>query len=649
MAFDDKSEIIAHFIGIFETNSEAVRLRSDYDAFRAEAKKTDGPGPFMNINVKVTSPYSEGGFNPETNNAVYGSSAQIHIKSPTHLPHEAALKALNSQSIALGTLPNLPLSAQVGGFAAYSLDFTLLPPSSVATVNIQYNFLTDDDVFSNVDTGIEFTDPAVYHTALTALASTAQTLQIVEIPDLPQDGDTIAQDALEAVETLASLSAPEMDGATVDLIHGQDATGIIENGTATDQTSSLKDALPHTPPETGDSGTGTGTPPQDDGPAHTVNTGGSTLLNQTTIISYWLDAPVIAVMGDYVSVTAIGQLNAWNDTDTTSIATPDAPFSTTTGINTSSISAVANAVAATGYTGGPGHVVVTRIEGDVINLNYVQQYNFAYDNDVVSVTFSASETYLELSDNTLVNLTSLEELGYQYDLIVIGGSMIDLRVITQTNVLLDTDSIHVQGNFAGNIESNGNLLWNQALIYQSGVDTIEEMPDHYATTATLLEDGAETVTGGVLNDNLLDGTQVLRVLYVSGDVLDVQAVQQVNVLGDADQVALLSETVQGADGANIAILTGENALINVASIMDLGVDSTIYVGGEQYSDALLYQAGFVSTEDPALVSDTSGLASEAVLFLTDDMIDAPAIGGESDMAPFISTEPPADVMQSVLA
>ena len=643
MAFDDKSEIIAHFIGIFNTNTEAARLRSDYDKFRAEVKKTDGPNDLMNVNVKVTSPFAENGFQPglNVNNPSY--SAQINVAAPAHSLQDAGVKALNIQKIALSTLPDLPLDSQIGGFGVYSFTYFLHPPSSVASINIQQNLLVDDDVFANVDLGVEFVNPAVFHAAVNALATTAETLQIVQIPDLPENGDAIAQNALATVEVLANATAPEMEGATIDLMRGQDAVGIVENGNSTDEVSNLKDAMPEVKqtPESVET--------RDDAPVHVVNTGGSTMVNQAVVTTNWLDAPVIAVMGDYVSVSAVGQVNVWNDTDTTNIAAGAVISSTTHGLNTSTITTVANAVAESGYTGGPETVVVTRIEGNVVNVNYIQQYNFAYDNDVVSVTFSATETYLELSDNTLINMADLVELGFQYDLIVIGGNMIDLRVISQTNVMLDTDSIHVEGSFSGNIDGSDNLLWNEALIYQSGVNTIEDMTDSYANTAMTLESGSDSVDDGVLNDEAMDGTQVLRVLYIEGDLLDVQAIEQVNVLGDADQVALASETIQSEDGANIEVITGANTLINVASIIDLGIDSTIYVGGDQYSDAMLYQAGFVSTEDPLVVSDTSGLASEAVLFLADDMIESPQTGNDADIAPVISNEPPADVMQSVLA
>ncbi len=643
MAFDDKSEIIAHFIGLFENNSEAARLRMDYDKFRAEVKKIDGPNDLLNVNVKVTSPYSENGFEPGLNINSYSHSTQINIKSPVRSMPDAGAKALNVEKIALGTLPDLPLDSQIGGFGVYSFQFILHPPSSVATINIQQNLLVDDDIFGNVDLGVDFVPTSVYHTAVNALANTADSLQIVQIPDLPENGDAIAQNAMVAVETLATLTAPETEGATINLMHGQDAVGIVENGDYTEVISNLKDALPEVQKPSDDA------EPQVGEPEHIVNTGSSIMVNQAVITTNWLDAPVIAVMGDYVSVTAVGQVNVWNDTDTTNIAAGVVISSTTHGLNSSAITTVANAVAESGYTGGPENVVVTRIDGDVVNVNYIQQYNFAYDNDVVSITFSAAETYLDLGDNTLINMASLEELGFHYDLIVIGGNMIDLRAISQTNVLLDTDNIHVEGGFTGTIEGSDNLLWNQATIYQSGINTLEEMPDYYAKTASLLDGGSDNVDDAVLNDAALDGTQVLRVLYIDGDVLDVQAIEQVNVLGDADQVALASETAQSMDGANIKVISGSNALINDASIIDLGVDSTVYVGGDQYSDAMLYQAGLVSTDDPLVVSDTAGLANEAVLFLADDMIETPQTGGDGDLAPVISDEPPADVMQSVLA
>ena len=649
MPLDDKTEIIAHFIGAFETISEAARMRIDYDKFRAEAKKVDEPNDLLNVKIHVKSPYGASGFDEKLNAPDF--SAPSIAGSAIPFPGANVATSFISQPITPETVPNFSLAGAVssvaGGGGGFQFQFTIEPPSSVATVNLQFNWLHDDDVFQNVDLGVNFYNTEVYHNVLVDLAFTAESLQIISFQDPPASEEAIAQNAISMIEVLASAEAPLIEGATVQLFHGLEAYGIVEDGVQVSEMALYSDALPaaHTKTiESTPNGSG-----EDDAEIHELNTGTSTMVNQAEITSVWLDAPVIAVMGDYISFNAISQVNVYNDFDTTTLATQSTFGATTHTSNIASIASVANAMPESGYTGGPEHVVVTRIDGNVINFNYVQQYNFAYDNDTVSVTFTAAETYLELSDNSLVNMTSLYELGYQYDLIVIGGNMIDLRAIQQTNVLLDADSFYAQSGYSGTFDGSDNLLWNQAAIFQSGVDTLNEMPEHYALTADNLDSGSDSLEGGVLEEAALDGTEVLRVLYISGDYLDVQLVEQTNVLGDADQIALAIETVQSANGANIEVTAGSNALMNFASIADHGVDSTVYVAGEEYTDAMLYQAEFISTEDPLVVHDTSGLASEAVLFLADEMIDANPIDNDASMTPVISGEPAADVMQSMLA
>ncbi len=646
MPLDDKTEIMAHFIGAFEMTTEATRMRSDYDKFRAEAKKADGPGDLLNVKIQVTSPLANGEYNDKLNVPEFTKSTASKAST---FPHSGAVPhGINFQTVPLGTLPNLPLSGlltPLGGVTGFRM--TLEPPASVATINLQQNRLDDSDIFQNIDLGISFNDITIYQDALADLVVTADALQVASIPGFPANEAAISQDAIVLVKTLADAETPDIDGATMHMFHGATAYGGIENGVQVETASAYTDALPAARIKVNEGQEADAA--DDDEETHDLNTGMNTLINQTSISSFWLDAPVIVVMGDYVSFNAISQVNVYNDFDTTSLATENVFGDTTHAINSAAITAVANAVVETGYSGGPAHVLVTRIEGNVINFNHVQQFNFAYDNDVVSVTFTASETYLQLSDNTLINLTSLNELGYQYDLIFIGGNMIDLRAIQQTNVLLDADSFYSQDAYGGTFSGSDNLLWNQASIYQSGFNTLTEMPEHFSQTADTLGNGSDNLSGGVLNDTALDGTEVLRVLYISGDHLDVQLVEQVNVLGDADQIAIASETIQSANGANISVVAGSNALMNFASIDDYGVDSTVYVGGEGYSDAMLYQAEFISTDDPLVVRDTSELASEAVLFLADDMIEGTTHGTETDLAPVISGEPEADVMQSMLA
>ena len=645
MPFDDKTAIISHFIGIFEMSSEAARMRIEYDNIRAQAKKSDNPGDILNVNVRVTSPYVDGGFQGKLSAPTDGYKATDKGISKVGFRNDVPQNHLQPASYSSPQYQDQSIDHGPSGGFSFHLNLTLAPPSSMATVNIQYNWMTDDDVFNNVDLGIDFQPIEIYHTALSNLVSVANDLQLVSPNTLPSSEDDIAEDAISLVKELSQAEAPSVDGSTSDIFSGADAYTIAVNGEAVTEAPVFDDQLPVVKLSETDSIASDGG--EDTGPLHEVITGTSTLINQAGVVSGWLDAPVIAVMGDYVSFNGISQVNVYNDFDTSTLEI--SPEATTHAYNVASVETISNAVAESDFSGGPQMAVVTRIDGNVVNFSHTYQFNFASDDDTVSVSFTGEETFLQLGDNTLVNFSTLFEIGYQYDLIIVGGDMIDLRFIQQTNVLLDSDSFYGQEGFEGSVSSSDNLLWNEASITQIGVDTTSELPDYYAQSADTLAGGADTLADGVMADDLLDGIELLRVLYVSGDMLDVQLVYQTNIFGDADQIALASETYQSADGANVDVIAGSNVLLNAANIADLGVDSTVYVGGEEYSDALLYQAEFISTDDPLSMQDTTDLASEAVLFLADDMIGPETIADDADMTPVISSEPAADVMQSVLA
>ncbi|MEQ9071443.1 MAG: hypothetical protein RLO18_32210, partial [Gimesia chilikensis] len=71
--------------------------------------------------------------------------------------------------------------------------------------------------------------------------------------------------------------------------------------------------------------------------------------------------------------------------------------------------------------------------------------------------------------------------------------------------------------------------------------------------------------------------------------------------------------------SSVAITTGSNYLTNTASIDQDGIDSTIMAAGEQYSDAMLYQAELIDTEANPLGVNISQLTNEAVAIIVDDL------------------------------
>lgn len=418
----------------------------------------------------------------------------------------------------------------------------------------------------------------------------------------------------------------------------------------------------------------------------------------------------------------------------------------------------------------PTHWAVTTISGDLIQYNWSEQTNFVSDSDTVSFSFSGSTTTLGTGANLSVNGFNAWELGFQYDLILVGGNMIDTTIIKQTNILLDSDRLEVaapaqpaeatvaktkvaeaepvapsrpqaeqtapeaeqapaaapaklasaaagpapaapqpqpasppaedaaealpaparsaSADAADALASEpraqapaapethvpaapptpavppdpaplkaslaDNMLVNQAKITTIGEDLHADMDEAYRETLKSFQEQEEAVSTELLTKPEFAGTETLRVLYIEKDFKTVNVVQQTNVLGDDDSVELAIDEFAAGLRDEMEVTMGSNALANLASVRDSGMDSTIMAAGETYSDALLHQAEFVAPEMPEIpdmMAMKTALATEAVAFLSDDMMTDPAkdpLG--SDM--FDQTEmpvPSADIMQSVLA
>lgn len=156
-------------------------------------------------------------------------------------------------------------------------------------------------------------------------------------------------------------------------------------------------------------------------------------------------------------------------------------------------------------------------------------------------------------------------------------------------------------------------------------------PDRFGALSEPFRQAADTLAGGggrppadLLHDAGFAGTGVLRTLYISGDMIDLQFVRQTNILGDADTVALAMSRTHADAGADWTISTGHNTLLNVASIVDVDALGKTLVGGGAYSDEILIQADLVSAAPDLKLPGADALVSEAVVFLTDDMLSSSA-------------------------
>ncbi|WP_371225425.1 hypothetical protein [Roseovarius sp. 2305UL8-3] len=610
MSFDFTTEAIAHFIGSFNQIIEEARLRTDYDPFEGEADNYDEANGLPNIVVKVAAPLNTAGYD-----AGISYSVQLLPLPDRFEPVSVFLNAGFGQATPFVGGTNLSaqqltyLSNAPSGGGGGTIIPTPPPPSSYATVIVQKTELWDSDILLGLDGG-EFLPEGAPALALEWLTDAAEELAGPLVPQIPGTGDDFAPTAYEIYDAATSFDAASPSGASVFVATGEHTVGIHMNGETADSVPEVGEALPDLPEED-----------DEEGPGHDVIAGGNTLINQAYVSFSLTDAPVIAVMGDSLSLSSISQVNVLSDFDMMNGVLNTAGVEDNTLNNIASIlENTASPVDPDAETASedeaitfPSIASVVRIEGDVVNFNYLMQQNFIADDDVVSMELSAEGTFIESGGNFSINTASLLSLSFLYDMIVVGGDIINVSMINQMNVLLDDDFITHPDDGTWSASGNENMLWNQASIESTGTDSYFEMDSEFEELGDSLAEGSNAIPGDILTNEAFAGDGFLSVLYIAGDLINLQIIDQFNIASESDQIFVAG----GGDEAGLT--TGSNALVNIAAISEFGVDSEIHVNGDTYSDALLHQAGLVVAEESSLVSGgLGGLVTEAVAFLMDD-------------------------------
>lgn len=668
---DSITEKISHFIGLLHLSAEEVRMREKYDQFRHEKAKMDELKEH-HVKDKAPTQYELDRYDPDLNwNPKAKSAAQQG--DPPVLPAPADLPD-PPQPVLFEQPPAALLPGKLATAATPLGEVAPPPPGSVATATVQVLELGDNDVLGDVE-GAGFALPEVYAPQLDALVAVANSLSPIAIPGPQADGSWAeVADALRSqVEAAASGGGA---GATV--VTGEAASGVLVNGQpvdgeAEDAMPTLEDLMPQflkakadgdgaeeegeedgeTPAEEAPDPL-EGVPGQDDPTlpdveGHQVVAGANTAVNQAQVASAWIDADVIAVKGDAVQLAVVTQVNVLSDQDMLDpLAPPQLPSNLVNAARIERTSSGTGDDAAADPGPMPAGWIVTRLEGDLISYNWIQQTTYLTDYDRAVHTTGASNSYVALGNNELVNTTLIAELGFQFDLILVGGSYYDISVLAQINVLLDDDVV------AGDSIASGgdNLLFNSASIDATGVDSFGAITDDYLGAIDSMVDGAGSMPAFLAKDGYLQGAEVLRVLYISGDLVKMNLIKQVNVVGDADQILIPPGAVGLGPDGKAEVIAGSNALANIAEIRDLGTDSVVMAGGQIYTDALIHQAGFVDMDAaPSGVQIAPGLASEAVVFLADHMLDPGAPGSEADgpAGPMPMDGGSLDVMHTVLS
>ena len=662
MALDRITEEIAHFAGLFHLEIEAAKLRLEYQAFRTA---TDAPAldplkedPFAgehDLKLRDLNPKLE---HPDRATPPEAPAAPKMAAVPPQGPETPAQTAQQVEA------PDQDFPVLSLASLSVTTPMIEIMPNSIVMVIEQTAFLTDNDLLI-FDGSAAFTDPALFLSLMQDLGELAQTLSLIN-PWLwsPADG-SILDAAKQLAETVAQAEVPQVDGLTAVILRGDDAEGIFVNGLRVDEAPTIKDLMPALLKAKDDaeaeatSLTSDGVTDYDPGPyavdpGHNVVSGGNRVINETVLKSVWVDAPVIAVAQDVLRLDIISQVNLRVEAASLPDQTPPAP-STSLNIaqleqtSSQAMDAQAGKSAENQDDGLPSFWNVTRLEGDLLLMNWVQQHIFVSDYDRVEVQFTGAATYIGTGENLVFNETLILNLGFHYDLILIGGSMITLNQITQINVLLDQDKVTGDVPEGATLHAGDNLQLNTAAIATTGKDSLTDKGDHFSQALSDLAGGAKTISADVAQDPLFAGQQSLNVLYISGDLIQTSVIEQLNYLGDSDQIHFIQDMFSTAQGAEVTVTTGSNAQINAASIVSQGLDSTVMAGGDTYSDALIYQAELIDDCAPPAGVQMDKLANEAVAFLVDDMI-APAPADDCGPGIQINDSPgTVDVMQTMLA
>ena len=662
---DGITEIVAHFIGYFEVRAEDLRYRSDFDRFSTEPEARPVEGDVDPARLDFHQALNISRFVPE-----------VAYTPPTYAVAPAPLK----YSVSFDTIP-VPMPdgdaapvvpvPQAGSAAPMAMPsmHALAPGSTIAIVS-QITYLMDDDVLVVGDHEFDAAFRLAVHAEVEGLAGEALAVSagldaltdlrsVTKMVDMVEDASVLAQglheDDFGPLDSLFLKVADRIDGH-------------YSNGVETDAPVTLEEALAPVdtieeeedgePPQTAALTIDAATTPT----TMNVSSGGNVSWNEAAIVNAGLPSGVVTVAGDYHRIDAIYQTNVLRDIDTIDGAWPAENVSIGGNVVQNSASFVNQSqeerTGDTSDDGGGGGFPkswnVTTIDGDMTFLSWVQQYSFTSDNDTQILTAMGTNTYLSSGLNLAFNTLGFVDLGLYFDLVFIGGSLYDGNFITQTNVLLDSDKLDVEGTssaWKGSAATGENMLWNEARIENVGPDEwTQGLPSHYREAADGLAAGDTTMPDGFKGDGALDGLAALKVLYIAGNVYDIHSISQVNVVGDADDLTVYEASLLKAQDSVWQVSTGHNLLVNKAGILDYdGLGKSAYVGGEIYSDAILVQADIVDGLTDRLTVRGDALANEVIAFLDDttDMTsrldDHPAIKMMTDAGAAY------DLMHSVLA
>lgn len=609
-------EIISHFAGYLRIFHDIARDRVHYDESLAPDRDADYTTPRPAYDHRFVPDDMEtagspvGGLVPDDiMDLVRGRPLKLLRDAQDHdsdfLP-----------SLPRGIVPPPPVGGGGGGIEHHiRVKYEDGGAETQLTVH-QHNFMHDDDTNLSPD-ALAFVEPLIARLNSDILATVEQ-LVANSSAEIPANWVITPTDA-GATEFAATHDAAWLDrGGTPDQYSVP--AGYYVNGEPQE-----RPAEPTPPAEVlplPDTGHGIG---------QWAALGGNQSLNAALVVDIGEGVRTMVVMGDYYKTDAMFQTNTIVDHDRISVSGGDGDPSISRGDNaTTNIADFAHyASIYDGFQAYPvgSNWIVDVVDGNYYSVHAVLQTNYLSDNDVATQVSSDSHYNLVGGHNLLGNLALIVDGVIQYDLIIIQGAYHGMNVIFQNNVLLNNDRIVMSADGADpsqSVNSANNDLSNKGLIENYGGDDFRDMTPGIKIIEDLLAAGVTSIDPELGSALVGNGGGALRVLYVTGDYYDINAVWQTNVTSDVNVLYQLqnqppSDLLALHPDATLtqSATTGGNELTNEAAIVDVNPDVT-YVGGQVYTDSILVQADLVPVDqDHAVKADTDALVTELVAFVDD--------------------------------
>jgi len=609
-------EIISHFAGYLQIFHDIARDRVQYDESLAPRPTDDYTTLRPSYDYRVV---------PDDMETLAGPVPELVPDDLVHFARTRPLKLAHGPQdedfdfFPRSQTPSIPLPKPMGGGAGsvehhVRVQYQDGGEQTQLTLH-QYNLMHDDDVNLSAD-------------ALLAVQPSIARLNA----DVAATVEQLAADA--DVQVPVDWRMPQTDSGATDFVIAHDAAWAERGGTPDAHSVTpgyyVNGEPQERPEETTPPAEPEKLPDTGDGIGQWASLGGNFSINAALIVDVGEGARTMAVMGDYFKTNAIFQTNTIVDRDHTSVSGGERVPSSAPEENVATNIAdfIQNPSIYAGFAAhaaGPNWSVDV-VDGDYYSVHAVAQVNYLSDNDVATQVSSSSHYNLVGGHNEQGNLSLVYDGSIQYDLIIVQGGYHGLNVIFQNNILLDNDNIVMSADGADpsqSARSSGNSLLNEADIANYGGDTFDDLPANLELIQSLLAAGV-TSLDPELASALIGHGGPLKVLYITGDYYDINAVWQTNVTSDVDVMYQLQNqpladlmALDPDAAVTQSAATGGNELHNDAAIIDVNPDAT-YVKGEIYTDSILVQADLVPTAPVGSVNaDTDTLVTELIAFVDD--------------------------------